>query len=92
MEFLRYWKVVQKQWWLIFLLLLVTVGSTALFTLTQAPVFESSSTLLLNPAVPNQLIAYYQSTAASNLADSYTALMQSRSFAESVQKELPFSL
>src|SRR6476659_6674060 len=92
MELVRYWKVVQKSWWLIGLLVAVVVGATAFFTLNQPQEYESTATLLLNPALPSELVPYYQGTAASNLADSYSELMRSTSFAQSVVKELPFSL
>ncbi len=90
MELVRYLKIVQKNWWIMVLLVVAAMSSTGVFALQQPAVFESSATLLLNPSVPSDLILYYQSTAAANLADSYTALIHSQTFAESVAKELPF--
>src|SRR4051812_44751579 len=92
MELLRYWKVIQKSWWLILLLVAVTVGSTAFYTFSQPLEYESSATLILNPALPSELISYYQNSAASNLADSYSELLRTQSFAQSVVLRLPFPL
>lgn len=90
MELVRYLKVLRKSWWIIALLVISAVAAALGFSLQEPARYESNSTLLLNPGVPNEMILYYQSTAASNLADSYTALIHSRTFAESVAKELPY--
>jgi capsular exopolysaccharide synthesis family protein len=92
MELLRYWKVIQKSLLLIIAIVVLALGGTAIYTINQPRQYESSSTLLLNPSVPNSLVPYVQNQVAANLADSYTELIRTRSFAESVVKELPFPL
>ncbi|HYO49454.1 MAG TPA: polysaccharide biosynthesis tyrosine autokinase [Chloroflexia bacterium] len=92
MELLRYWKIIQKSLLLIIAIVALALGGTAIYTSNQPRQYESSSTLLLNPSVPNSLVPYMQNQVAANLADSYTELIRTRSFAESVVKELPFAL
>jgi capsular exopolysaccharide synthesis family protein len=92
MELLQYWKVIQRNLWIILLTLAIVLGGTASYTLSQPTRYESRATLLLNPAVPNPLVPYIQSDLAANLAESYTQLIHTRSFAESVVKQLPFSM
>src|SRR4051812_43800131 len=92
MELLQYWRLLRKRLWVVVLLVVIGVGSTAYYTLQQAPEYESTSTLLLNPSVPSALVPYVQKEVASNLADSYAELMRSQSFGESVAKELKFPM
>ncbi len=92
MELLQYWKVIRKSLWIIFLIVALGVGATGLLTLNQPRQYESSATLLLNPSMPGALVPYYQAQLATNLADSYTQLMRTRSFADAVVKELPFPM
>lgn len=92
MELLRYWKVIQKSLWLVLLIVAIGVGATTYFTLKQPAQYESSATLLLNPSMPSAYLPYVQSQAATNLADSYTELMRTRYFAETVAKSLPFPM
>ncbi|HEX9988528.1 MAG TPA: polysaccharide biosynthesis tyrosine autokinase [Chloroflexia bacterium] len=92
MELLRYWKIIQKSLLLIIAIVALALGGTAIYTINQPRQYESSSTLLLNPSVPNSLVPYVQNQVAANLADSYTELIRTRSFAESVVKELPFEM
>src|SRR6476469_3927009 len=91
MELVHYWKIVRKSLWLTVVLVIISVGLAAVFTLRQPAKYDSSATLLLNPAVPNSLVPYIKTELAPNIADSYTALIHTQSFAESVIKELPFS-
>ena len=92
MELVRYLKVVRKSWWILVLLVISAAGSTTYFALDQAPEFASTTTLLLNPGVPNDMLVYYQSSASASLADSYTALIHSETFADAVAKALPFPM
>lgn len=92
MELIHYWKVIRKRWWLILILVLGALGSSYYFTYSQPAEYESSASLLLNPSLPSEFIAFYQGTAAANLADSYTELLHSESFADLVAKQLPFPM
>src|SRR5690349_8747704 len=92
MELLQYWRLLRKRIWVVVLLVIVGMGSTAYYTLDQPPEYESTATLLLNPSVPSTLVPYVQSELAPNLADSYAELMRSQSFGQSVAKELPFPM
>ncbi|HMA33566.1 MAG TPA: polysaccharide biosynthesis tyrosine autokinase [Chloroflexia bacterium] len=92
MELLQYWRVIKKRLWLILLLGVIGAAATAYSSLREPAQYESTATLLLNPAVPSALVPYVQSQVASNLADSYTELMHSQSFADQVVKELHFSI
>jgi non-specific protein-tyrosine kinase len=92
MELARYWNIVKRGWWIILITVGIGMGITAYVNREQVVEYESAATLLLNPSVPNSLVPYVRSEAAASLADSYTALMQTRSFAESVVKKLPFEM
>src|SRR5438876_8849123 len=92
MELLQYWRILRKRWWMVLLLIVVGMASTAFYTLRLAPQYDSTATLLLNPAVPSALVPYVQNQVASNLADSYAELLRSQSFGDSVAKELDFPL
>jgi capsular polysaccharide biosynthesis protein len=92
MELLQYWKVIQKSLWLVLLIVALGLSGTTAYTLAQPAQFESGTTLLLNPSVPSQLVPYVQTQVAANLADSYTQLMRTRSFADAVVKELSFPI
>lgn len=88
MELIQYWRTIRKSWWLILLLVIVGMGSTAYFTASQPISYESSMTILLNPAVPSEMVPYVPADYGVNLADSYTELMHSISFGKSVSEIL----
>ncbi|MGA7732694.1 MAG: polysaccharide biosynthesis tyrosine autokinase [Chloroflexia bacterium] len=92
MELLQYWRVIRKSLWLILLVVALGLSGATYYTLNQSTRYESSTTLLLNPAVPSALVPYVQAQVAANLADSYSELMRTRFFGESVVKELPFPM
>jgi non-specific protein-tyrosine kinase len=92
MELLQYWKVIQKSVWIIVLIALVGVVATAGYTVSRPTQYQSTTTLLLNPAVPSALVPYVQTQVAANLAESYTQYMRTRQFGEAVVKELPFPM
>jgi len=92
MELLQYWRIIRKRWWMVVLVLVLGVASTAVYTLQQPPEYQTTATLLLNPAVPSSLVPFVQTQVASGLADSYTQLIRTRSFADTVLKEGAFSM
>ena len=92
MELLHYWRVIRKRLWLIALLVVMAISGTAFYTLSQKAQYESVTTLLLNPSVPSALVPYVQTQVAANLADNYTQLLHTRSFDDSVAKEVPFKV
>ena len=92
MELLHYWRVIRKRLWLIALLVVMAISGTAFYTLSQKAQYESVTTLLLNPSVPSALVPYVQTQVAANLADNYTQLLHTRSFDDSVAKEVQFKV
>ncbi|MFL5732507.1 MAG: Wzz/FepE/Etk N-terminal domain-containing protein, partial [Chloroflexia bacterium] len=92
MELLHYWKVIQKSLWLVILIMVVVVGAAILLSLNEKPKYESSTQLLLNPTAGQKYAPTDNQLGAETLADSYTELLSSQSFGESVVKELPFSM
>jgi polysaccharide biosynthesis transport protein len=50
-----YWQIIRKRLGLVMTLLLVTVGTTALYLATIVPTFVAETTLLIEPQVPNVL-------------------------------------
>jgi len=51
MEFYQYIRVVMKRWWLVLLLVLVGTSSAIYYGSRQPPVYRSTVTLLLSPAI-----------------------------------------
>lgn len=88
MELLQYWKIIQKNALLIGAILVLGLGLMTAYTITRPLVYESSATVLLNSPVSDPS-PYFQNQMASSLADTYTARMQTRAFADEVVKELP---
>ncbi len=65
MELRSLLRILLRRWWVIIPIFLITVGSTAVLTLSQRPLYESSTTLLVSPA--------------TNLTSTDTTLIQSLS-------------
>lgn len=85
MEFNQYLRILLKRWWLILLLLLVGVSSALYYTSRQAPIYRSTVTLLLSPAASqDSLLPQYLSDRTSQLAQTYTRYLRTRTFAELV--------
>ena len=82
MEVYRYAEVILRRWWLIPLFLLVGVGSALFYSRGQTPLYQSTVTLALNPAVPSELVPYISSSSSGQtverLAGSYAELLKSR--------------
>lgn len=88
MELLQYWKIARKWWWLILL-------STTLFGLVgliyaqrQVPIYTATTTLIINPAAPNALLAFAADTSVQALASTYTEFMRTGSYAKLVAQEM----
>lgn len=88
MELLQYWKIARKWWWLI-LLSTVLFGTAGLaYAQRQVPIYTATTTLIINPAVPNALMNFVENTSVLALARTYTEFMRTRSFAELVSQEM----
>lgn len=83
MELRYYYNVASKRLWLIILLCLVGVGSSLYYTWQQTPMYTTSTTLLLSPAVSDQLLPY-SARVAEDLAPTYIAYLKTEAFAELV--------
>lgn len=92
MELLQYWKVIQKNLWLILLILVVGMAAMYIYTTNQPAEYESSALLLLNASRSNAMLPPGQDGVPETLADSYTQILRSQSFGEDVVKQLPFSV
>jgi capsular polysaccharide biosynthesis protein len=51
MELRTYLRVVFRYWWLVLIVLVIAVGCTAWFTFSQEPIYESSATYIVRPAL-----------------------------------------
>ncbi len=92
MEFIQYWRVIQKNLWLILLIVVLGTGIAVYLSLKEPPQYQSSATLLLNPSANTDLAPQAKTKIASDLVASYSELMRTRSFGEEVVKDLPFAL
>lgn len=87
MEFNQYLRIIFKRWWLLLLLTAVGVSSAVFYTARQTPVYRSTVTLLLSPAASqDSLLPQYLSDRTSQLAQTYTRYLRTRTFAELVIK------
>lgn len=102
MDLLEYWKIIRKRLWLIVLLMLLAGGTAAFYTSQQEPQYRASTTLFINPGQVSPLLegggseeiaAYMRDQWLKSLANTYTELIQTRSFLQLVAAEmgLPFS-
>lgn len=87
MEFLEYWNILRKRWWLIGLLLLAGGAGAAYYGQQQAPLYRSTTTLFLNPAAASPLLPYQSAQTVESLANTYAEYMRTNSFAGLVAKE-----
>jgi succinoglycan biosynthesis transport protein ExoP len=92
LELMQYWKVIQKNLWLIILIAVLGTGAVTYLSLKEPPQYQSNATLLLNPSAQTDLAPQTKTKMAADLAVSYSELMRTRSFADAVIKDLPFAL
>src|SRR5690349_7230470 len=92
MELLHYWKILKKSLWLVILIVVAVVGLAVVLSLNEKPKYESSTQLLLNPTAGQKYAPTDNQLGAETLADSYTELLRSQSFGESVVKALAFTM
>jgi non-specific protein-tyrosine kinase len=91
MELIQYIRILLKRWWLILLLTLVGSGAAVYNTLQEPPIYRSTATLLLNPALlPDSYVSgsfSYISYRAAELAQNYSLYLKTSAFAEKVIAE-----
>jgi diguanylate cyclase (GGDEF)-like protein len=75
MELRSLLRILLRRWWVIIPIFLITVGSTAVLTLSQKPVYASSTTLLVAPATN-------LTTTETNLIQSLSLLARQSEIAE----------
>jgi non-specific protein-tyrosine kinase len=81
--------LLRKRWWLILLIVLVGAGSAAYFnaTIREAPIYRSTVTLLLNPALgQGALVSSSLSERTNQLAVTYSRYLKTQAFADIVIK------
>lgn len=67
---------------------MVAVAGTVYYSLQQVPLYQATTTLLLNPVSSSPWYPFYVTRAAENMAHTYSELMRTRSFAELVAQEM----
>src|SRR6476469_4179839 len=83
MELRSLLRILLRRWWVIIPIFLITVGSTAVLTLSQRPVYESSTTLLVAPATnltttePNLIQPLSLLARQSEIAQTYAEIASS---------------
>jgi non-specific protein-tyrosine kinase len=96
MELLQYWGIIRKRLWLIILPMMLAGSVAAYFVSQQVPHYQSSTTLFINPRQISPLLpggAEGFSIATGNdsvavLANTYSTLIDTRSFVEQVADEI----
>jgi capsular exopolysaccharide synthesis family protein len=81
-----YWKVIVKRLWIITLLCIVGVGTSLWYSLSQPPLYRTSTTLLLSPPPPDRLIPR-ASKWLEEMASTYVEYMKTSAFANLVIKK-----
>ncbi len=94
MQFSRYFKLTLKKFWIIVLLEIVALSATYYYTYNQQIIYSTSSTIILNPSVPSDLVPYLNQNNAyiNNIADNYSVIIKSDKFAKKVQDGLGFPI
>jgi capsular polysaccharide biosynthesis protein len=92
MELLEYWKIIRKRLWLILLLMLLAGSVAGYYASQQVPLYRTSTTLFINPGQVSPMVPG-EFTRSSNdlvesLANTYTQLINTRSFVQRVAEEL----
>jgi len=88
MELLEYWKIIRKRLWLIVLLMAVSAASATYYSLQQVPLYQTTTTLFLNPAYPSPLLPYYVARSAETLASTYAEFTRTQSFGQLVAQAM----
>lgn len=88
MELLQYWHIVRKRIWLIILLMCLALLGAGYYVLQQAPLYRTSTTLMVRPATLDSTISYTLSDGMLPLANTYSEFMKSRSFAQALATKL----
>lgn len=94
MELRSLLRLIMRRWWVIIPIFLITVGSTAVLTLSQRPVYQSITTLLVRPSVDltstqNDLIDALQLLSRqSEIAETYALIARSATIRQSATERL----
>lgn len=92
MELIAYWRVIKKSLWLIMLIVAISLGGTAAVLEALPTQYESTITLYLVPSGSNQMFQSVSTDIAASQADTYGALIGTRSFQDGVLKGLSFTM
>jgi len=84
MEFSDYVRVLRKRWWIIVVAVVLTAGSTVLFSEIQYPQYTSTAEVIINPARPD----FGLTQSAKILLRSYMTVADSYNWAQDVIDEL----
>ena len=85
-----YIRILRRRWWILLLCLLGVLGPTAYYTFTTPPVFETSTTIMVQDGGNPQRVLFNEDTflgRTSNISDQ-VYLLKSRSIADVVVKKL----
>ena len=86
MELQQYLQILRKRWWLIALIALAGLALAAYTISQRAPIYRSTATLLLSPALTRDAIAAQISNQSQTvaLAETYARYLETRVFAADV--------
>src|SRR5215203_3187809 len=88
MELLHYWKLIRKRMWLIVAIIVIAMVGVGYYLINQSPQYRTSTTLVINPATLDSTVNYQISDGMLPLANTYSEFLKSRSFANTVSKQL----
>src|SRR5215475_3765249 len=92
MNFAEYWKIARRWWWLpVIGLVLCGVAGYAAST-RQTPMYQASSTILVNQVQSPGPAGYNDVLTSERLASTYTQLLQSASLRDEVIAQLMLPL
>ncbi|NJN80848.1 MAG: polysaccharide biosynthesis tyrosine autokinase [Caldilineaceae bacterium] len=92
LEVLQFWRVIKKRLWIIILFLILAGVGSSYYILQQVPLYRTTTTLVINPAVLTSAlsaqISYQLGDTVIPLANTYTELMRTSQFAKLIKDDL----
>lgn len=92
MELRRYWAMATRWLWLIALTTILAAGAAFFYSTMTKPVYQASTTLLVNLASTPGTVAYNDLMASQNIAQTYSQLVKTRPVLDEVVKSLNLPL
>ncbi|MEZ4728986.1 MAG: polysaccharide biosynthesis tyrosine autokinase [Caldilineaceae bacterium] len=88
MELFTYWKMIRKRLWILLFLLVIAAAAAGYSVQRQPLLYRTTTTLFITPTVVGSVLPQEIVGSVAPLANNYTELMRTLSFAKLVAQEL----